>query len=316
MVHSIDAFLFHLRMERHLSKHTVEAYARDLARFSGTLGDTEPHGFGREQVEAFITHLRDEIGLSARSAARALSAVRMYCRYLVREKVRSDNPASLVPLPRLGKGLPKTLTAKQAVDLSVSPSVTEPRGIRDAAMIELLYATGLRVTELVTLRLGDIDLNQGLIRATGKGNKTRLIPMGENAIARLRNYLEHGRPELLKRATRRGLRRLPDTLFVTARGRGMTRQGFAKNLKRYGNRLDLDEISPHKLRHSFATHLLEGGADLRSVQAMLGHADLSTTQIYTHVSRKALQRAYDESHPLSGAPSTDAHPTDTTGNRS
>jgi integrase/recombinase XerD len=167
-------------------------------------------------------------------------------------------------------------------------------------MIELLYATGLRVSELVALRLGEVDLDGGLVRATGKGQKTRLVPMGENAVLRIRMYLENGRPELLKRATRRGLRRLPDTLFVTARGRGMTRQGFSKNLKRYASILGLDQVSPHKLRHSFATHLLEGGADLRSVQAMLGHADLATTQIYTHVSREALHRAYDKAHPLAG----------------
>ena len=298
MVPAVDAFLFHLRLERNLSTHTVQAYARDLNRFVDNVGEISPHEFGRDHVERFVAYLRDELELSARSAARALSAVRMFCRFLVRERLREDNPASLVPLPRLGKGLPKTMMSKEIVSLTETPKMDDPRGLRDAAMIELLYATGLRVSELVSLRLSEVDLNRGLVRATGKGQKTRLVPIGEMALKRLQTYLEVSRPELVRRATRKGLRRVPDALFITARGKGMTRQGFAKNLKRYARILGLEDVSPHKLRHSFATHLLEGGADLRSVQAMLGHADLATTQIYTHVSKTALHQAYEEAHPL------------------
>jgi integrase/recombinase XerD len=166
-------------------------------------------------------------------------------------------------------------------------------------MFELLYGSGLRVSELVGLRLGDIDLNRGVVRCTGKGSKTRLVPVGEFAVRRTERYLAAARPELLDRATRRGLRRLPQALFISARGKGLTRQAVWKNIKRYATVLGIDRpVSPHKLRHSFATHLLEGGADLRAVQAMLGHADLSTTQIYTHVSQAALKRAYDGAHPL------------------
>jgi integrase/recombinase XerD len=298
MNHAVDAFLFHLRLERNLSAHTVEAYSRDLKRFMQCVGDVSPESFNRDHVERYIGYLRDELELSARSAARALSALRMFCRFLIKERMREDNPASLVPLPRLGKDLPKTILTRDIVALTDAPKLDDPRGLRDAAMIELLYATGLRVSELIVLRLTEIDLNRGLVRTTGKGQKTRLVPMGEMALQRLKVYLEIARPELLRRATRKGLRRLPDAVFVTARGKGMTRQGFSKNLKRYAKILGIDDVSPHKLRHSFATHLLEGGADLRSVQAMLGHADLATTQIYTHVSKSALHRAYDEAHPL------------------
>ena len=301
MVPALDAFLFHLRLERNLSEHTVEAYARDLNRFVEHVGKASPDAFGRDHVERFIAYLRDELELSARSAARALSSVRMFCRFLVKERLRDDNPASLVPSPRLGKGLPKTVMSDDIVALTETPQLDDPRGLRDAAMIELLYATGLRVSELITIRMSEMDLNRGLVRTTGKGQKTRLVPMGEMAVKRLQLYLEISRPELIRRATRRGLRRVPDTVFITARGKGMTRQGFAKNLKRYARMLGLDDVSPHKLRHSFATHLLEGGADLRSVQAMLGHADLATTQIYTHVSKTALHEAYEEAHPLAKA---------------
>ncbi len=298
MVPAVDAFLFHLRLERNLSTHTVQAYARDLNRFIDNVGEVAPNEFNRDHVERFVAYLRDELELSARSSARALSAVRMFCRFLVRERLREDNPASLVPLPRLGKGLPKTMMSNEIVSLTETPKMDDPRGLRDAAMIELLYATGLRVSELVDLRMSEVDLNRGLVRATGKGQKTRIVPIGEMALQRIQAYLEVSRPELIRRATRKGLRRVPDALFITARGKGMTRQGFAKNLKRYARLLGLENVSPHKLRHSFATHLLEGGADLRSVQAMLGHVDLATTQIYTHVSKTALHQAYEEAHPL------------------
>lgn len=308
MDQAVDDFLVHLKLERRLSSNTVEAYARDLRRFVDHLGDEAgPGDFDRADVEAFVGWLRDEVGLAARSAARTLSAVRMLSRFMVREGLRSDDPASLVPLPRLGRPLPVVLDTVDAAALSDAPtleSASDPRRIRDGAMLELLYGAGLRVSELVGLELQDADLDRGFVRVVGKGDKTRVVPIGQIAIDRISDWLARGRPELLDRATRRGLRRLPATLFVSARGKGLTRQAVWKNLKRYAAGLGLDpKASPHKLRHSFATHLLDGGADLRSVQAMLGHADLATTQIYTHVSQQALRSAYERAHPLAdGAP--------------
>ncbi len=307
MQSAVDAFLVHLQLERGLSAHTLDGYARDLRRLLDFVPEgAGPEALGRAELERFVAWLRDEVGLSARSTARALSAVRTFCKFLVRERLRPDDPSALVPAPRLGRPLPVVLSPPEAVRLVDAPQGEDPRALRDAAMLELLYGTGLRVSELVGLRLGDLDLDRGMVRATGKGNKTRVVPVGEHAIARVRAWLERGRPELLDRATRRGLRRLPTALFITARGAGLTRQGFWKNLKRYVNEMGLsDRISPHKLRHSFATHLLDGGADLRSVQAMLGHADLATTQIYTHVSQRAIRDAYDRAHPLSRPASRD-----------
>jgi len=307
---AIDAFLLHLQLERGLSPHTVSGYARDLARLGHTLGpDARPESLERADVERYVAELRDVHGLSARSAARALSAVRTFCRFLVRERRRGDDPTALVPSPRLGRPLPHVLAEAQVEALADAPEGEDPRALRDRAMIELLYATGLRVSELIGLGLQDVDRHAGLVRATGKGLKTRLVPAGEAALAALEDYLERGRPELLARATRRGLRRLPGALFITARGKGMTRQACWKNLKRYALAAGLDpRVSPHKLRHSFATHLLDGGADLRSVQAMLGHADLATTQIYTHVTRRSVRAAYDAAHPLARSEAEDPPP--------
>jgi len=297
---TIDSYLLHLRLERNLSPHTVESYARDLRRLVSFLPQSaRPDGFARPEIEAFLGWLRDVEGLSARSAARTLSAVRGFCRFLVRERLRTDDPSELVPSPRLGRPLPRVLGAEDTSALVETPVGDTPHALRDAAMLELLYATGLRVTELVSLKINALDLDRGVVRVTGKGSKTRLVPVGEQALARVRRYLDAGRPSFLERATKRGLRRLPAELFITARGKGMTRQGFWKNLKRYARAAGLaEDVSPHKLRHSFASHLLEGGADLRAVQEMLGHADLATTQLYTHVSQSALKRAYDDAHPL------------------
>jgi len=303
---AIDQFLLHLQLERGSSPNTVDAYSRDLRRFADYLEHIDTTltaaTFQRPHVEGFVGWLRDTVALSARSAARSLSAVRTFTRFCIRERFRTDDPCEGVPLPTRGRPLPVVLSETDAIELADLPATRtdDPRAIRDAAMIELLYGAGLRVSELVALRLGDVDLNRGVLRTTGKGRKTRVVPLGDFARERIEQYLAIARPELLDRATRRGLRRLPAELFVTARGKGMTRQGFAKKLKKYALELGLSpKVSPHKLRHSFATHLLDGGADLRSVQAMLGHADLATTQIYTHVSQKALRNEYDRAHPLS-----------------
>ncbi|MFT7580697.1 MAG: integrase/recombinase XerD [Myxococcota bacterium] len=297
---AVDAFVLHLELERGLSRHTVAAYARDLARFLEFLGaKADSQTFDRHAVEGFVGYLRTTANLSNRSSARGLSAVRTFCKFLIRERIRTDDPSTLVPSPRLSKTLPVVLSQENAVDLTNAPSGNCPRAVRDRAMIELLYGTGLRVSELVGLTLADVQLDQGFLRTVGKGHKTRLVPIGAMALARLQEYLAEARQTLLDRATKRGLRRLPSEVFVTARGRGMTRQGFWKNLKRYALSIGVQgPVSPHKLRHSFATHLLDGGADLRSVQAMLGHADIATTQIYTHVSQAGLRRAYASGHPL------------------
>lgn len=300
MDEALDGFLTHLALERGHSRHTVEAYARDLRRFVEYAGDgVAVAGFTRADVEGWVAWLRDERELSARSAARALSALRSFCKYLIRERLRGDDPTALVPSPRPSRPLPVVLSEAGAADLAMAPEGADPRAVRDRAMLELLYGAGLRVSELVHLELGDVSLDSGVVRARGKGEKTRLVPVGEEALEALRAWLSGPRAELVDRATRRGLKRLPSALFVTSRGRGMTRQAMWKNLKRYAAQVGVDpKASPHKLRHSFATHLLDHGADLRSVQAMLGHADIATTQIYTHVTRRALRAAYDEGHPL------------------
>jgi len=293
----VSAFLGHLRFERGLSANTIQSYARDLdrlARFVPSLAS-----FDRPTLERWVAWLRDDEQLQPRSVARALSAVRTFGAWLVREGHRQDDPARLVPLPRLGRPLPAVLSEAQAERLVTTPDGDGPLAVRDRAMLELLYGSGLRVSELCGLRLNDLDLSQATLRTTGKGNKTRVVPLGEAAVDALGRWLAGPRQELLDRATRKGLRRLPAEVFISARGKRLTRQGFWKNVKRDARDAGLPTAtSPHKLRHSFATHLLDGGADLRSVQAMLGHADLATTQIYTHVSNKGLRAAYERSHPL------------------
>lgn len=298
---TVPAFLMSLRLERGLSPNTHAAYTRDLARFEAFLA-TRGHDaltHDADDVASFVAWLRDHEGLSARSAARALSAVKTLGRYLVRERLRTDLPSQHVPGPRLGRTLPVVISAETAADLVEAPEGDRETIVRDRAMLELLYGCGLRASELVGLPLDAISLSEGVVRVTGKGNKTRLIPMTSAAVEAIGAYLEGPRAELIARATRNGLRRLPPELFITSRGRRLTRQALWKNLKRYGQLIGAPRaLSPHKLRHSFATHLLDGGADLRSVQAMLGHADLATTQIYTHVSQTGLRSAYERAHPL------------------
>jgi len=299
---AIDAFLLHLRLERGLSTHTLDGYARDLSRFAATT-HASAAAFTSDDVSRFVAHLRDDAGLAARSVARATSAVRSFSAWLVREGERMDDPGQLVSAPRLGRPLPVVLSETQADALVTAPEGDGPRALRDRAMLELLYAAGVRVSELVAVKTEDVNLQSCFVRVTGKGNKTRVVPLGDEARHAIELYLRDGRPELLARATRAGLKRLPRELFVSARGKKLTRQGFWKNLKGYAQAQGLPVgTSPHKLRHSFATHLIDGGADLRSVQTMLGHADVGTTQIYTHVSQASLRRAYDNGHPLAQAP--------------
>ncbi|MGE0871580.1 MAG: site-specific tyrosine recombinase XerD [Kofleriaceae bacterium] len=278
---AIDLFLDHLKVERGLARLTIDAYGRDLARFGGFLGER-----GREDVDDitpvdvadFVISLGDA-GLAARSRARTLVAVRGLCKHLVAERWLDADPSELIDAPKTARRLPGVLGEDAVARLIATPDETS-RGVRDAAMIELTYASGLRVSELVSLPLADVNLNAGYVRVTGKGNKTRLIPLGEAAQTKIKRYLAEVRPTWLTDPAERAL-------FITDRGTPMTRQGFWKALRGYairaGVRLPTGGVSPHKLRHSFATHLVERGADLRAVQAMLGHADISTTQVYTHV---------------------------------
>jgi integrase/recombinase XerD len=289
----IQQFLDHLRVERELTPATVEAYGRDLAGFAQFVSGrtiTRADGVAAIDVLDFLVHL-NERKLAARSQARRLVALRQLFRFLKAERLITVDPTEDIDLPRFGRKLPDYLTIDEVDNLLGAPDRRTARGLRDAAMIELLYATGLRVSELVKLRLRDLNFDAGYLMATGKGRKERLVPVGEAALLAVRAYVEGARAGFA------GARAI-DTLFLTHHGRAMTRQGFWKLLGRYARAAGIRKrISPHKLRHSFATHLVERGADLRSVQAMLGHADIGTTEIYTHVSRGHLRSVYDRFHP-------------------
>jgi integrase/recombinase XerD len=288
-----DLFLGHLKVERNLSANTLDGYSRDLTRLRRFLD-----GRGRTRVEEVTTmDLTDHLmalareGLSPRSRARALVAIRGHFRFLVAERHLELDPTETLDSPRLGRRLPDVLGIDAVDQLLAAPPRNTPRGLRDAAMLETLYATGLRVTELVSLPAADVNLTAGYLRVTGKGRKQRLVPLGEVARDVVAQYLAEARPLFLKNPAQPGL-------FLTGRGKPMTRQGFFKLIRLYARAAGIRQpISPHKLRHSFATHLLERGADLRAVQAMLGHADITTTQIYTHVSRARLVELYQKHHP-------------------
>ena len=292
----IDRYMDHLRVERNLSPHTLEAYRRDLGKlvdFAERRGRT-----GFDQVSPLdVVELLKELhgaGLGVRTQARFLSAVRTCYRFLAAEGLVENDPTVDVDMPKAGRKLPEFLSIQEVDDLLAAPPLDTPRGVRDKAMLEVLYATGLRVSELVTLELSALDRRLGTVKAFGKRRKERRVPIGEQALDAVEAYLETSRPALLKG-------RRSKALFVTNRGRGMTRQGFWKILKRYAVAAGIQRnISPHKLRHSFATHLLERGADLRAVQALLGHADIATTQIYTHVTREHLLEVYRKAHPRGG----------------
>jgi integrase/recombinase XerD len=288
----IDAFLEHLIVERGLSQNSLEAYRRDLARYAGYLKGRQKQvmALDRTEVPRYLLVLR-ETGLSPRSVSRHLSSIRQFHRFLVREHHATDDPTAHLESPRPWRRLPMVLTGEEVERLLAPRETTHPQDFRDLAMLEVLYASGLRVSELVSLRLADLDLTVGTVRVLGKGDKERLVPLGDAAAASLRAYLTHGRPRLEKR-------RPSPHLFLGRHGRKLTRQMFWHLLKRYAAAAGITKrVTPHTLRHSFATHLLERGADLRSVQMMLGHADIGTTQIYTHLSRAHLKAVYDKHHP-------------------
>ena len=292
----IDSFLHHAAVERGLSPRTIEAYSRDLVRFATYLeesGVSDPARIESRHVASFLDAL-DQEGLSARSRARLLVAVRGWARYLLATGRTRSDPTEGIVSPRIGRALPKVLRTDESEALIAASAGDDPLALRDQAMVETLYGAGLRVSELVGLPSGAVDVRSGVVRVVGKGRKERVVPLGEPALAAIERYVREARPELDKAAKRRS-----PALFLSRRGTAMTRQNFFARLRRLAVAAGIptERVSPHVLRHAFATDLLEGGADLRAVQAMLGHADLSTTQVYTHVSRRRLHEIVEERHP-------------------
>ena len=288
----LDSFLLHLATERRLSGNTLASYAADLRRFSAFLADRgiDARSFTRPGFLDYLTSLREE-GLSARSTARHVSTTRSFFRFLVREGVLAASPVSEVKAPRIGRPLPKYLTLTQVERLLNAPDGRTPEGIRDRARRTLMYASGLRASELVTLRLENVDANAGFLYVLGKGGKERVVPVAEAALAALAGYMAGARPGFLGK-------RVSSALFLSRRGKQITRQTLWNRIRRWALSAGIEErISPHTLRHSFASHLLAGGADLRAVQAMLGHADIATTQIYTHVTPERLRDVHRKHHP-------------------
>ncbi len=290
---ALRLYLEGLSVERGLSKNTVDGYRNDLTRLGESLALKGGADLLTADAAALAAHMRDlrRQGLAPRSMTRALSAIRGFYTHLVDTEERADDPAVNLLPPKLFKTLPKVLTEAQIESLLAAPDVATPLGLRDRAMLELLYATGLRVSELVGLQIPQLRLDVGFLVAFGKGSKERVVPVGEQAEHWVKRYLRDVRPDLAEGRHQ--------TVFVNSVGHGMTRMGFWKNLKAYGVKTGIRDLSPHVLRHSFATHLLEHGADLRAVQAMLGHADISTTQIYTHIHQERLKSLYDRFHPRS-----------------
>lgn len=289
----LDEYLNSLLVEKGLSKNTLAAYRRDLLKYLRYMNDG-----GRGSLQAKASDISAHLaalkagGLSSRSYSRGLIAIRGYYRYLVRREKIEASPTDTVDMPKAVKGLPEYLSLNEVEALLDAPNTKTPKGLRDKAMLEILYAAGLRVSELVSLKLNDLDLQVGSIKAFGKGGKERLVPIGEISMQWVKEYIDRGRSEILKAGD-------SPYLFITARSASMTRQNFWTITKKYGQIAGIErmKIKPHILRHSFATHLLERGADLRSLQEMLGHADISATQIYTHVRGELLKRLHKKHHP-------------------
>ena len=288
----VDKFLDAIWMERGLSQNTLGAYRADLMTLARGLAEKQKSIDVADKADllAFIAG-RVEGGAKPRSTARQLSSFRRFFRYIMREGMRDTDPTADIEMPRIGRSLPKTLTEDEVETLLSAPNTDEPLGHRDRAMLELLYATGLRVSELINLTQSQINFNQGVLRIVGKGDRERLIPLGDESQRWLKDFIDGPRMEIL-------LERQTDYLFPTRRGDRMTRQAFWHIIKRYAQKAGVrKKMSPHSLRHAFATHLLNRGADLRVVQLLLGHSDLSTTQIYTHVARERLKDLHGEHHP-------------------
>jgi len=289
----VDEFINYLAVERGLSKNTLESYGRDIRQFSEYLKERKidllPET-NRGTIVQYLNSLKSH-GREMSTVSRNLAAIKAFFQYLSRENYISRDPAMNMESPKLEKKLPRVLTVQEVELLLQQPNPLLPAGLRDKAMLELLYATGTRVSELISLSMADINLDLGYVKCYGKGSKERIVPFGSIAARCIGDYLNKGRQKMVRL-------RKSDALFVNQHGRQMTRQGFWKIIKKYAEVAQIEkEITPHTLRHSFATHLLENGADLRSVQEMLGHADIATTQIYTHITNKHLKEVYDKTHP-------------------
>ncbi|MEK5441970.1 MULTISPECIES: site-specific tyrosine recombinase XerD [unclassified Fredinandcohnia] len=294
MEDQLKDYLHYLVVERRLATNTVKSYERDLKKYYQYVTKVENitafNDVNRLHVIHFLKHLKEQ-GNSSRTLARNIASIRSFHKFLFRDKITDHDPTEQIETPQAERKLPKVLNISEVEALLDAPKLDNPLGIRDKAMLELLYATGLRVSELINLNLADIHLSMGFIRCLGKGNKERIVPLGSVATKALQAYLDNGRAQLVKR-------KKTDAFFVNHHGNRLTRQGFWKNLKKITKEAQIEkELTPHTLRHSFATHLLENGADLRAVQEMLGHADISTTQIYTHVTKTRLKDVYKTYHP-------------------
>lgn len=288
----MDGFIDHLWLEDGLSKNTLDSYRLDLAQFADWLEKSDAKNLTQAEQANIQQYLAVKFPQSKpRSISRLVASLRRFYRYALREHKLEIDPTLQIESPKLPRSLPKSLSEEEVEALLGAPDLSQALGLRDRAMLEILYASGLRVSELVDLKVTEVSLNEGVIRVTGKGSKTRLVPMGEEAVEWIARYLKESRPDILQK-------RLSDSLFVTARATAMTRQAFWYLIKRYALLAGIHKpMSPHVLRHAFATHLLNHGADLRVVQMLLGHADISTTQIYTHVARERLKRLHSIHHP-------------------
>ncbi len=289
----LQEFTNYIAVERGLAPNTLESYGRDLRQYLDYLHDKKgisPTEATQPIVGGYLLYLQAK-GRAASTISRALAAIKAFYHFLVREQIINRDPTINLDAPKQEKRLPRVLSVESVVELLEQPDLKTPSGIRDRTMLEVLYATGLRVTELVTLKISDVNLKEGYIKCTGKGSKERIVPLGKVAIKYLQFYLEHARKFLASDPAE-------EVLFLNHHGHGLTRQGFWKIIKKYAEKIDaVESITPHTLRHTFATHLLENGADLRAVQELLGHADISTTQIYTHLTKNRLKEVYDKAHP-------------------
>jgi integrase/recombinase XerD len=289
----IDQYLNYLLIEKGLSKTTLESYSSDMIRYREFLYENKIRRISAADTALILKHMiaLRNAGLSARSRARHLVTIRGFYRFMVHEKILLHDPAGLVDLPKTSLKLPDVLSVDEVSQLLETPDTDKPRGARDCAMLELLYAAGLRVSELVNLKMQDVNLEAGFVRVFGKGSKERVVPIGLHAKEKIESYILKSRHTLLKN-------RASPYLFVARAAKPLTRQGFWKLLRKYAGQAQLNKkVTPHSLRHSFASHLLEGGADLRAVQVMLGHVDIATTQIYTHVARQQLKILHERFHP-------------------
>ncbi|KYZ77500.1 recombinase XerD [Anaerosporomusa subterranea] len=289
----VSEFINYLAVERGLAQNTLESYGRDLRQFQAYLQESKidfMKDLNRSTILTYLNNLQTN-GKAVSTISRNLAAIKSFYQYLVRERYLEKDPAAHLESPKLEKKLPKVLSVHEVEELLKQPNALLPAGLRDKAMLELLYATGIRVSELISLNISDVNLDMGYIKCYGKGSKERIVPLGSIAAKCVQDYLGKGRTKLVRTYEEAAL-------FINHHGNRLTRQGFWKIIKKYAQEACIvKEITPHTLRHSFATHLLENGADLRSVQEMLGHADISTTQIYTHVTRNHLKEVYDKTHP-------------------